>query len=504
MTTPGEQLIEHPEALYIGGKWVAASSASRIAVVDSATDETFACIAEARAEDMRDAVNAARDAFDRGPWPRMSHRERGTFLRAIARELDTRADRHARIWTREAGVLFSASKSRIPGLGETYSYYADLAEEYPFEERHVPQSGGEVALVVREPVGVVAAIVGWNGAPGQITTKLAPALLAGCTVILKASPEAPGSAYLVAEACEAAGLPPGVVNIITAGREVSELLVRHPGIDKVTFTGSTATGRRIAAICAERIVRCTLELGGKSPAVVLSDYDVSAAAKAIASRATFQTGQVCYSLTRIIVPRAQHDDLVSALVENFRAVTVGDPFDPLIQMGPLANRAQYERVMGYIAKGKAEGAVLATGGHRPVDLDRGNFVEPTVFAYVDNAMTIAREEIFGPVLSVIPVDSEEEAVEVANDTIYGLNASVFTQDPDKAYALARRMKSGTVGHNGVRREHRLPFGGYKQSGLGREGGRDGVAPYLETKVVVLDGIPSALTDEAAVPIVRNA
>jgi aldehyde dehydrogenase (NAD+) len=494
MTIRDERLIEHPEALYIGGKWVEAFSASRIAVVDSATEETFVSVAQAQTEDMNAAVNAARDAFDRGPWPRMSHRERATYLRAIARELDRRADRHARIWTREAGVLFSASKSRIPGLGETYNYYADLAKEYPFEERHASQSGGEVALVVREPVGVVAAIVGWNGAPGQITTKLAPALLAGCTVILKASPEAPGSAYLVAEACEAAGLPPGVVNIITAGREVSELLVRHPGIDKVTFTGSTATGRRIASICAERIVRCTLELGGKSPAIVLGDYDVSVAAKAIASRATFQTGQVCYSLTRIIVPRAQHDELVSALVDNFRKVTVGDPFDPQVQMGPLANRAQYDRVMGYIAKGKAEGATLAVGGNRPAHLERGNFVEPTVFANVDNGMTIAREEIFGPVLAVIPVDSEESAIEIANDTIYGLNASVFTNDLDKAYTLARRMKSGTVGHNGVRREHRLPFGGYKQSGLGREGGRDGVAPYLETKVIVLDGIPSVLAD----------
>ena len=217
----------------------------------------------------------------------------------------------------------------------------------------------------------------------------APALLAGCTIVVKAPPEAPGSAYIVAEACEAAGLPRGVLNFVTAGREVSELLVRHPDVDKVTFTGSTATGRKIAAICAERIARCTLELGGKSPAVILGDYDIGKAASAIASRATFQTGQVCYSLTRIIVPRTRHDDLVDALRDEFSKVSVGDPFDPKTQMGPLAKRLQYDRVTGYIAKGKAEGAHLAAGGRRPAHLARGYFVEPTVFGNVSNRSTIA-------------------------------------------------------------------------------------------------------------------
>ena len=485
----GKRLVQHPSRLFIDGRWIDASSSSMIDVIDSATEEPFLSVAEARADDVTKAVNSAREAFDSGPWPRMSPSERSTYLRAIARALEKRALEHAELWTREAGVIFSAAKSRMPGLSETFDYYADLAEAYAFEERHKPQNGGDVALVVREPVGVVAAIVGWNGAPGLVTTKVAPALMAGCSLVLKASPEAPGAAYIMAEACEEAGLPSGVLNIVTCGRETSESLVRNPGVDKVTFTGSTATGRRIAAICGERIGRVTLELGGKSPALVLDDYDIDIAAKAIASRATFMTGQVCYSLTRIIVTRSRHDALVDALSDNFKSVAVGDPFDPRIQMGPLANRAQYERVQGYIARGIDEGAKLVSGGKRPARLDRGYFIEPTVFGNVDNASTIGREEIFGPVLCVIPVADEEQALEVANDTIYGLNATVFSNDPDKAYAFARRIRSGTIGHNGVRREHRLPFGGFKQSGLGREGGHEGVTPYLETKVIILDGVP---------------
>jgi acyl-CoA reductase-like NAD-dependent aldehyde dehydrogenase len=345
---------------------------------------------------------------------------------------------------------------------------------------------------VREPVGVVAAIVPWNAAPGAISSKVGPALIAGCTVIVKVSPEAPGAAYILAEACEAAGFPPGVVNILTAEREVSELLVRHSGVDKIAFTGSTVAGKRIASICGERIARCTLELGGKSPAIVLDDYDIAAAAQSIASRATFLTGQVCASLTRIIVSRKRHDDLVEALSGHFREVRVGDPFDPATQMGPLAMRRHLERVQGYIAKGKAEGATLATGGGRPAHLDRGFFIEPTVFGNVDNNCTIAREEIFGPVLSVIPADSDEQAVDIANDTIYGLNASVFTNDLDRAYAVARRIRSGTVGQNGMRNEGGIAFGGFKQSGIGREGGTEGLRAYLETKVVVLDGMPKSV------------
>jgi acyl-CoA reductase-like NAD-dependent aldehyde dehydrogenase len=482
--------IKHPDLFYIDGKWTKPSSAAKINVFNSGTEELFASVAEAQEADINRAVAAARQAFDRGPWPRMSHTERAAYLRAIGAELDKRVEEGALIWTTESGLLHGVAKARSAGLSGTYNYYADLADTYPFQEQHKPLGGGNVGLLVREPVGVVAAIIPWNGPPGLIAYKCAPALLAGCTIIIKASPEAPGAAYVIAEVCEKIGLPPGVLNILTAERQVSELLVRHPDVDKVTFTGSTAAGRRIASICGERIARCTLELGGKSAAVILDDYDIEKAASTIAGRATFLTGQVCSSLTRIVVPRKRHDAMVEALSESFGKVKVGDPFDPSIQMGPLAMSRQRDRVEGYIEKGKAEGATLATGGSRPAHLNRGYFIEPTVFGNVDNHSTIAREEIFGPVLSVIPAEDEANAVEIANDTIYGLNASVFTNDVERAYATARQLRSGTVGHNSFRTDFSIAFGGFKQSGIGREGGTEGLQPFLEAKTVILDDMPT--------------
>jgi acyl-CoA reductase-like NAD-dependent aldehyde dehydrogenase len=314
--------------------------------------------------------------------------------------------------------------------------------------------------------------------------------LAGCTVVLKCSPEAPGDGYVVAEIAEAIGLPPGVLNVVTADREVSELLVRDPRVDKITFTGSTAAGRRIASICGERIARCTLELGGKSAALILDDMDLNQAATTLARAECALTGQVCSSLTRIIVARNRHDELVEALATAFSHVRVGDPFDPATQMGPLVSSRQRDRVEGYIATGKAEGAVLVTGGGRPKDLDRGYYVEPTVFANVDNSSTIAQEEIFGPVLTVIPADDEDHIVATANDTIYGLNASVFTHDVDRARQVSRQLRSGTVGHNAFRTDFGIAFGGFKQSGIGREGGTEGLLPFLETKTVILEGAPA--------------
>jgi acyl-CoA reductase-like NAD-dependent aldehyde dehydrogenase len=339
-------------------------------------------------------------------------------------------------------------------------------------------------------VGVVGAIIPWNGPVGLIAYKVAPALLAGCTVILKASPEAPGEAYIFAEIAEAIGLPPGVINVVTADREVSELLVTDPRVDKITFTGSTAAGRRIASLCGERIARVTLELGGKSAAVILDDYDISTAAAGITGRACMMTGQVCSSLTRIVVGRDRHDDLVEALSESFSKIQVGSAFDPKSGMGPLAMERQRDRVEGYIAKGIEQGATLATGGHRPEGLDRGWFIEPTVFGNVDNAYTIAQEEIFGPVLSVIPADDEQDAINIANDTVYGLNNSVFTNDAERAYEVARQLRSGTVGQNSFRTDFGIAFGGFKQSGLGREGGREGLLPFLEPKTIILDEEPS--------------
>ena len=483
--------VMHPDRFYIGGEWAEPSSDAVIEVVNCASEEVFFRVAEAQEADMNRAVAAARKAFDEGPWPVMTPSERAGYLRAIATEFDKRAELSARIFTTESGMIHGSSMARAASLGNDYRFYADLADRFAFIEEHKPKFGN-LGLIVREPVGVVSAIIPWNSPAGLIANKCAPALLAGCCLIVKVSPEAPGAGYVLAEVCEAVGLPPGVVNVVTADREVSELLVRHPGVDKITFTGSTAAGRRIASLCGERIARCTLELGGKSPAIVLDDYDIEAAANLLAGAAISLTGQGCSLLTRVIVTRRRHDAMVEALSAAFEKVTVGDPFDPSVRMGPLAMARQRERVEGYIAKGIAEGATLATGGRRPLHLDRGFFIEPTVFGNVGNHATIAREEIFGPVLSVVPVEDESQAVETANDTIYGLNASIFTHDLERAWAVARRLRAGTVGHNSFQTDFTIAFGGFKQSGIGREGGTEGLLPFLETKTVVLEAKPQSL------------
>jgi aldehyde dehydrogenase (NAD+) len=477
------------DRFFIGGEWVKPSSAAMIDVIDSATEELFFRVAEAEQADISRAVGAARQAFDEGPWPRMSHAQRAEYLRAIAARLRERTEDIGQIWPRESGVLHAIARRTGEGAARTFEFYAGLADTFPFEEPATPTVGA-FGLIVREPVGVVGTIIPWNAPMGLISNKIAPALLAGCTVILKSSPEAPGEGYLVAEVAEEVGLPPGVLNVLTADREVSELLVRDPRVDKITFTGSTAAGRRIASICGERIARCTLELGGKSAAVILDDMDIATAAKTLSQAECFLSGQVCSSLTRIVVTRRRHDELVEALAGTFSQVWVGDPFDAQTQMGPLAASRQRDRAEGYIAQGVADGATLATGGGRPKDLDRGWYVEPTVFGNVDNSSAIAQEEIFGPVLSVIPADDEQDAIKVANDTIYGLNASVFTNDVDRARDVARQLRSGTVGHNAFRTDFGIAFGGFKQSGIGREGGREGLLPFLETKTVILDGPPA--------------
>jgi betaine-aldehyde dehydrogenase len=298
---------------------------------------------------------------------------------------------------------------------------------------------------------------------------------------------------MVAEMAEEIGLPPGVINVLTADREASEHLVRHPGVDKISFTGSSATGRRIGSICGGRMARFTLELGGKSAAVILDDYDIETAARAICGPAVFMTGQACSSLTRIVVTRRRHDAMVAALSACFAAVKVGDPLDPASGMGPVAMRRQRDRIEALMQQGIAEGAVPACGGGRPAHLARGFFIEPTVFGHVGNDTTLAREEIFGPVLSVVAADDEAQAIDIANDTVFGLNNSVFTEDVDRAYAVARRLRSGTVGHNVWRTDFSLSFGGFKQSGIGREGILEGLLPYLESKSVILEGVPGHWT-----------
>ncbi len=485
--------VSHADRFFIGGEWVAPSSDATIDVIDSGSEELYYTIAEAAPDDMSRAVAAARHAFDEGPWPRLTHAARAEYLRALGAGLQERNDVLSQLWPRESGVLYKTSQyaGRI-GSGALASYAA-LADTFPFEEECPPTGGGAFGLLVREPVGVVGAIIPWNAPVALICHKLGPALLAGCTVVLKSSPEAPGEGYVFAEVAEQIGLPPGVLNVVTADREVSELLVTNPGVDKITFTGSTAAGRRIASLCGERIARCTLELGGKSAAVILDDMDLGTAATTLARAECGLNGQVCSSLTRVIVTQRRHDELVDALAATFGQTRVGDPFDEQSQLGPLVSGRQRDRVLGYIAKGVDEGATLATGGGRPEDLDRGFYVAPTVFGNVDNGSTIGREEIFGPVLAVIPAADEQDAVRIANDTIYGLNASVFTNDVDRARAVAGELRSGTVGHNAFRTDFGMSFGGFKQSGIGREGGKEGLLPFLETKAVILEARPDAYT-----------
>jgi acyl-CoA reductase-like NAD-dependent aldehyde dehydrogenase len=484
-----EAPLSYPDRFYIGGEWATPSSGDLIDVVQPATEQVWVRVAEARKADVHRAVAAARDAFDNGPWSRMSHQERAGYLRAIADGLRERAADLSYIWASEMGILHVdavARGARIPGI---YDFYAGLADTFEFVERHEPAGGG-YGWLVREPVGVVGAIIPWNAAIVAMSWKIAPALLAGCTVVLKSAPEAPVAAYLLAEVAEKAGLPAGVLNVITAERDVSEELVRHPGIDKISFTGSTAAGRRIAAICADRVARVNLELGGKSAALVLDDYDVATAAASLAESATELTGQVCSALTRVIVSKHRHDELVEALSSEFAKVRVGDPFGAEIDMGPVAMKRQLDKIRGLVELGREEGAQLAAGGHRPAGLDVGWFIEPTVFGNVNNHSTIARNEIFGPVLSVIAAENEQDQIAIANDSVYGLNSAVFTNDENRAWEFARQIRSGTVGHNAHRNSHAFAFGGFKQSGIGREGGREGLLPYLETKAVILDREPS--------------
>ncbi len=485
-------LISRPDRFFIGGDWVAPSTGSRIDVINPSTEEVFVSVAEAQAVDMERAIAAAREAFDRGPWRKMSHAERGGYVRALGKAIEQRAEDFARIWTSQIGVTLEIARGSIALPVYAFEQNAQIAETFPFEERHEPKWSEGVGLLVREPVGVVGAIIPWNAPLVMIGYKLAPALVAGCTVVVKSSPEAPGEALLVAEIAAGLGFPPGVINVVTADREVSEMLVRDPRVDKISFTGSSLAGKRIASLCGERIARFTLELGGKSAGILLDDYDVENVAETLGIQATALSGQVCCSITRLICTRKRHDDLVGALAARFKQIRVGDPFASNTDMGPLAMRRQRERVEELIAAGKAEGATLATGGARPAALNRGFYIEPTVFGNVANSSTIAQQEIFGPVISVIPADSEDQAIDIANDTVYGLNNTVYTNDPDRAYRFARELRSGTVGQNSDRSDATIAFGGFKQSGIGREGGVEGLHEFLETKTIVLDSAPSHL------------
>jgi len=480
--SPDRAGLKSPQALFIGGEWVRAQSERTLQVISPVTEEVLITVPEASERDMDRAVAAARQAFDSGPWPRYAPQERSRYLLRVADALRARLPQLAETWTGQMGAPIGLTKYAVAQAPELFQYYATLIQTYPFvDERR--RDDGRTARVVREPVGVVAAITPWNAPLVLLCYKAAAALAAGCTVVSKPAPETPLDAHLLAQCIEEAGLPPGVFNVAQAGREVGDYLIRHPGIDKVSFTGSTAAGRHIAEVCAQRLARVSLELGGKSAAIVLDDADIGQTLQSLVPYSMPITGQVCFSLTRVLVPKSRAREVLDAYVGAVQGTKVGDPFEPDTQMGPLAMKRQLERVQGYIAKGKQEGARLVTGGGRPRGFDRGYFVEPTVFADVETRMTIAQEEIFGPVVSFIAYDGIDDAVRKANDTIYGLHGAVYTADPERGYEIARRVRSGSVAVNGLIVDPKMPFGGFKQSGLGREGGIEGLDPYLETKTV---------------------
>lgn len=482
------------DKFYIGGNWVVPVSKKTIMVDDSTTGLPFLEVAEAGAEDMDRAVSAASDAFNRGPWPRLSPTERAKYLNRFAEEWEKNIEEVGRYYPREVGTLESTSKVFVAKASEEYRHYSRMHDQFEFDQQMTPTAGGKFALLSHEPVGVVGAIVPWNSPVAAIAHKLAPALMAGCTVVLKMSPEAPVEGYMAARIAEDIGLPAGVLNVVVADREVSELLVTDHRVDKISFTGSTAAGSRIASLCGERIARVNLELGGKSAAIILEDANLQQSAATLAASQCRISGQVCASLTRIVVLREVLDEFVHELTERFRQLRVGDPYDPQSDLGPLASSRQLRRVEGYIQSGMDEGAKLLVGGARPKDLPSGYYMEPTLFLAPDNSLKIAQEEIFGPVMTIIPADSEEHAIQIANDSIFGLNASVFTEDVDRALAVARQIRTGTVGHNAQRADFGIAFGGFKRSGIGREGGVAGLRLYLEQKTIILDEIPTGYVD----------
>jgi len=466
--------------LYIGGRWVAPAGVGLLEVIDSTSEEVIGRIPEGAAADVDAAVASARAAFDN--WAATPAAERARYLQLIADQLSARRDEIGRLIASEVGMPLPLATAVQAGLpAKVAASYVQLLGELTEEER-IGNS-----IVVREPVGVVGCITPWNYPLNQVVAKVAPAIAAGCTVVLKPSEVAPLTAFILAEIVDQVRLPAGVFNLVTGvGAIVGEALAAHPEVDMISFTGSTRAGRRVSELAAPTVKRVALELGGKSANIILDDADFERAVASGVGNCYFNSGQTCSALTRMLVPRARHDEaarLAKAAAERF---TLGDPREGQAKLGPLVSAAQRERVVGYIRQGIAEGATLVTGGpERPAGLERGYFVRPTVFADVRNDMTIAREEIFGPVLAIIPYEDEDDAVRIANDTIYGLSGGVWSGDPERAKRVARRLRTGQVEINGGSYNPLAPFGGYKQSGHGREMGKYGLDEYLEVKSMQL-------------------
>jgi acyl-CoA reductase-like NAD-dependent aldehyde dehydrogenase len=468
------------ERLFVGGQWVSPAGSGLLDVVSPSTEEVVGRIPEGSAQDADRAVQAAAAAFP--AWAATPPRERARLLQRLRDGLAARSEEIAQTITGEVGMPIGLSRTIQAGLPVTImGGYAQMLEGYVFEET-IGHS-----LVVREPVGVVACITPWNYPLHQIVAKVAPALAAGCTVVVKPSEVAPLNAFLLAEVVREAGLPDGVFNLVSGtGAAVGEALASHPNVDMVSFTGSTRAGRRVAELAARTVKRVALELGGKSASVILEDADLARATKACVSSCFLNSGQTCTAHTRMLVPRAREAEATRLAVEAARAFTVGDPFGGQAKLGPLVSAAQRERVRHYIRTGTGEGAELAIGGPEPPEgLPRGYYVRPTVFAGARPEMTIAREEIFGPVLTILPYDDEDHAVHIANDTVYGLAGAVWSGDPERAKRVARRVRAGQIDVNGARFNPLAPFGGFKQSGYGRELGPWGLEEFLEPKALQL-------------------
>jgi acyl-CoA reductase-like NAD-dependent aldehyde dehydrogenase len=464
--------------LYINGGWQPQSGRGSIDVLSASTEEVIGCIPEGTPEDVDKAVRAARAAFDNG-WSQTNATERADWLQKLSGALKERSEAIAKIIAQEVGSPITMATQVQAGLPVMVTAgYAQLITQVKLEQ----EIGN--SLVVREPYGVVGAITPWNYPLHQIMAKVAPALAAGCTVVLKPSEVAPLNAFLLADACQAVGLPAGVLNIVTGyGPVVGEAIASHSMVDMVSFTGSVRAGKRVGALAGEGIRKVTLELGGKSAFVVLDDAPFDKAIPAGARNAMLNSGQTCSAWTRMVVPRSRYQEALDLAAQAIGSLKVGDPMDSATRLGPLISDTQRQRVEGYIAKGKQEGARVILGGGRPSAFSKGYYVEPTIFADVQSKMTIAQEEIFGPVLSVLPYDTEEDAIRIANDTIYGLAGGVWSGDADRAMRVARRIRTGQVDVNGGRYNPMAPFGGYKQSGIGRELGMFGLEEYFQIKSI---------------------
>lgn len=480
------------DQFFIGGSWCSPVSDKSLSVVSPNDETVIARVAEAVEADADKALFAARSAFDNGPWPYLSYGERAQWLAKLSAALKDKAERFAICWSAQVGAPYhSLAANAAPMFAQTLDEYVALAETFAFEAQK-PTQAAPAGFLVHQPVGVVLAIAPWNVPLNTLLHKVGPALLAGCSVIMKPSPQTPLEAYIIAQCAAEIGLPDGVLNLINAERDVSDYLVNQPGIDKVAFTGSVAAGKRIASVCSARMARFTLELGGKSAAIVLDDFDLEDAAQSLVGQICTLSGQNCAALSRVLIRRERHDALVEKMKAAAEAIVIGHSFDETTQLGPIAMKRQRERIEALVSTGLKEGASLVAGGQRPASLSCGYFFEPTVFGSVSNDMTIAREEIFGPVLCVLPFDDVDQAVAIANASDYGLAGAVYTHDLDQAYAVARKIRTGTVGHNGPLADFSIGFGGFKQSGIGREGGAQGLSAYLEPKTLLLQGVPSAL------------